>query len=149
MLPPSPPAMARAARFLAALAALLAAAAATGGDAGPSKIGAGRTRWGAELGRAAREKGRSAGSCGVGDGEGSWAMEGYPGEELGGEEARDCDWARKGTAAGKVLLRRVAWACVEAIWGGKRLGQDWPVISPKDSEIVSMCHGPGSLSRAP
>lgn len=55
----------------------------------------------------------------MGDGEGSWAMEGSPGEELGGEEARDCDWALKGTAAGKVLLRRVAWACVEAIWGGK------------------------------
>lgn len=46
-------------------------------------------------------------------------MEGTPEEELGGEEARDCDWAREGPAAGKVLLRRLASACVEAVWGGK------------------------------
>lgn len=56
MLSGSPPAMARAARLLAALAAFLAAAA-TGGDARPSKIGAGRTGCGAAQGRAARGKG--------------------------------------------------------------------------------------------
>lgn len=55
VLPWSPRAMAGASRLLAALAALLAAAA-TGGDARPSKIGAGSTGWGSELGRAAREK---------------------------------------------------------------------------------------------
>lgn len=59
--------MAPGARIVAALAALLAAAA-TGGDARPSKIGAGRTGWGAELGRVAREKCSQPGAAGWGKG---------------------------------------------------------------------------------
>lgn len=65
---------------------------------------------------------------------------------MGGEEARDCDWARKGTTVGKALMQRVAWACVEVFLGRKRvLGQDWPHILPKDPEALSICHGPDFL----
>lgn len=81
----SPPAMARAARLLAALAALLAAAA-TGGDARPSKIGAGRTGLGSELGRAAREKGSQRTAAG-------WGMGKAAGRGRGPEERT---WMEKG-----------------------------------------------------
>lgn len=91
VLPPSLPAMAHAARLLAALAALLAAAAT--GDARPSKIGAGRTGWGADLGRAAREKGCQPGAAGWGKGKAAGR----------GRGPRERSWVEKsrGTATGR------------------------------------------------
>lgn len=86
----------------------------------------------------------------MGEGEGSWTREGSSGEELGGEEPRHCDWARKGTAVGKVLMGREAWACVQGYLGQKRpLGQDWSLISPEGSGALSICPRPGSLPGAP
>lgn len=70
--------------------------------------------------------------------------------ELDGEEARDCDWAQKGTTVRKVLMRRVVGAWVEDYLGRKRgLGQKWPLISLKDPEALSICHGPGYLPGTP
>lgn len=91
VLPLSPPVMACAARLLASLAALLAATA-TGGDARPSKIGAGRTGWGSELGRAAREKASQPAAA-------EWGM----GKAAGrGRGPREWNWMekRRGTATG-------------------------------------------------
>lgn len=83
----------------------------------------------------------------MGEGEGSWAREGSSGEELGGEEPAHCDWARKGTAVGKVLM---AWACVQGYLGRKRgLGQDWSPILPEGPGALSICRGSGSLPGAP
>lgn len=92
VLSASPPAMARAARLLAALAALLAAAA-TGGDARPSKIGAGRTGWAAELGNAAREKDSQPAAAG-------WGM-GKAAERGRGPLGRRWVEKRRGTATGR------------------------------------------------
>lgn len=91
VLPQSLPAMARAARLFASLAALLAAAAT--GDARPSKIGAGRTGWGADLGRAAREKGCEPGVSGWGKGKAAGR----------GRGPRERSWVEKsrGTATGR------------------------------------------------
>ena len=91
VLPQSLPAMARAARLFAALAALLAAAAT--GDARPSKIGAGRTGWGADLGRAAREKCCEPGASGGGKGKAAGR----------GRGPRERSWVEKsrGTATGR------------------------------------------------
>ena len=86
----------------------------------------------------------------MGEGEGSWTREGSSGEELGGEEPRHCDWARKGTAVDKVLMGREAWACVQGYLGQKRpLGQDWSLISPEGSGALSIGPLPGSLPGAP
>lgn len=73
----------------------------------------------------------------MGDGEGSWATEGSPGVALGGgEEARGCDWhgggpQQAGSCGGG---RRGHVSRLSGV--GERLGQDWPVISPKESETV-------------
>ena len=53
----------------------------------------------------------------MGEGEGSCTREGSSAEELGGEEPKHCDWARKGTAVGKVLMGREAWVCVQGYLG--------------------------------
>lgn len=51
---------------------------------------------------------------------------------------------------GKVPMRRVVWTFVPGCLRREiDLGQEWPLISPKDSETVSICHGPGFLPGAP
>lgn len=87
---------------------------------GPAKsVRGGAGGWGPIRG-GPEGRGLAAGGSWVGEGEGSWAREGFSGGEPRGEERRPCSPARRGTARGTVPIRATAWAWDQGYLGRKR-----------------------------